>query len=49
MWKVTKFYKGRKAVAVENIDQGRMLDMMFGEVFPQMDADPNWTVSVQKI
>jgi len=47
MFKVTKFYKGQEASSVENIDHGQMADLLFGEVFPNMMGDDNWSVSIE--
>ncbi len=49
MFKVIKLYKGREAVSVENIDHGQMADLLFGEIFPAMMGDDNWSVSIEKM
>lgn len=45
MFSFLKFYNGRKAVSVENIDHDQIIELMF-EALAQIKGDQNWSFAV---
>ena len=48
MFAFIKFFRGRKALAVENIDHDRVVELIF-ETLPQVKADDRWSFAVKRI
>lgn len=43
---VQKFFQGKHFASIENIDQDRLIDLVFGEMLPKMKSDRRFSFTV---
>ena len=49
MFKVTKFYNGQWIFWEANIDHGRVVQLVFGEMMPEMMRDSSCSFTVERL